>query len=588
MPTTVQVAVWPNQCSSMVFLNQPPSTPVPTPTNTPIPPSPTPTTTSIPPGQICSLVWFDQNANAVRDGEPLLNNALVTVKDVNGAVIGTRLTNGTEPYCLPNLPPGSYTITENNPNGYTSTTPDVVVVTVTPGGTQNVQFGDTLPPTPTPTTTSIPPGQICALAWFDQNANAVRDGEPLLINALLTVKDSNGAVMGTRLTNGTEPSCLPSLPPGTYTITENNPTGYNSTTPDVVVVSVTPGGTQNVQFGDTLPATPTNTPIPPGQICALAWFDQNANAVRDGEPLLINALLTVKDSNGAIMGTRLTNGTEPFCLPNLPPGNYTITENNPNGYTSTTPDVVVVSVTSGGTQNIQFGDTLPATPTNTPIPPGQVCVLAWFDQNGNANRDGEPLLINALLTIKDANGVTLGTRLTNGSEPYCLPNLPPGTYTVTENNPNGYTSTTPDVVVVTLTPGGSQTVQFGDTLPPTPTSTPIPPGQICVLAYLDQNGNATRDGEPLLVNALLTIRDPNGAVIGTRTTNGTEPYCLPNLPPGNYTVTETDPPGYISTTPNLFTITVTPGGSTTTEFGDRVAATPTPTPTSTTADPDFD
>ena len=270
-----------------------------------------------------------------------------------------------------------------------------------------------------------------------------------------------------------------------------------------------------------------------------------------------------------------------FCIDNLPAGTYTVTETNPNGYLSTTPDSVTIAITLGSTQTVSFGDTLPPTPTSTPQV-ARLCTFAWFDQNANATRDGEPLLNNALLTIKDANGNIVGTRMTNGTEPYCVDNLPPGNYTVTENNPNGYTSTTPDLVIITMTAGSVQTVPFGDTLPPTstptrtPTNTPVAPGQVCTLVYWDQNANARRDGEPLLTGAVLTIRDANGNVVGTRTTNGTEPYCL-SLPPGNYTVIETDPNGYTSTTPNQFSVTVTAGGNVSVEFGDNLLATPTPT-----------
>ena len=139
-----------------------------------------------------------------------------------------------------------------------------------------------------------------------------------------------------------------------------------------------------------------------------------------------------------------------------------------------------------------------------------------------------------------------------------LDNLPAGTYTVTETNPNGYLSTTPDSVTIAVTLGSTQTVSFGDTLPPTPTptrvnaptdtptptNTPLPLGQICTLVYHDQNINGQRNvGEPLLNNALVTIQDSNGVVVGTRITNGTEPYCVSNLPSGNYTLLETDPSG---------------------------------------------
>jgi hypothetical protein len=153
-PTVYTVNVTPNQCAQVIFMNQPPLTPSPTPTNTSVVPTPTPTNTPQI-ARLCALVWFDQNANAVRDGEPLLTNAVITIKDPFNAVVGVRVTNGTEPFCVDNLQPGTYTLTENNPAGYTSTTPDLVTATVVAGSVRTVEFGDTLPPTPTPTNTRV-------------------------------------------------------------------------------------------------------------------------------------------------------------------------------------------------------------------------------------------------------------------------------------------------------------------------------------------------------------------------------------------------------------------------------------------------
>jgi hypothetical protein len=104
--------------------------------------------------------------------------------------------------------------------------------------------------------------------------------------------------------------------------------------------------------------------------------------------------------------------------------------------------------------------------------------------------------------------------------------------------------------------------------------------------YDDQDGNKERGpGEPLLTGAVLTVKNSQGMTVGTWITNGTEPHCF-YLPPDTYTVTEADPTGYTSTTPNIVTVMVTAGFAAYEQFGDQSsAATPTPTATTTPTSP---
>jgi hypothetical protein len=114
----------------------------------------------------------------------------------------------------------------------------------------------------------------------------------------------------------------------------------------------------------------------------------------------------------------------------------------------------------------------------------------------------------------------------------------------------------------------------------TPTTTRI--GGLCVLAFNDMDGNG-RYNEPEwpLAGALITVTNPSGTVVATRTTDATEPYCF-FLEPGVYTVTEKNPVDYpFSTTPDVLTKTVVAGSNVVAYFGDRQGSTPTATATST-------
>ena len=446
------------------------------------------------------------------------------------------------------------------------------------------------------------------LVYNDLNSSKSREfGEPLLTGAVITVTNSAGVVVGTWTTDGTEPHCF-QLPQGNYTVVEQNPPGYVSTTPDIVASFVVAGYMTPVDFGDQIPSAPSPTPTatpttyqPQGALCVLVYNDLNGSKSREfGEPLLTGAVITVKNSLGVVVGTWTTDGTEPYCFLQLPVGNYMVTEQNPPGYVSTTPDIITVPILAGYVTPVQFGDQMTVIPTSTPTvtptsyqPQGVLCVLVYNDLANYGIRDvGEPPLPGALITVMNSMGVVVATWTTDGTEPHCF-QLPPGNYMVTEQNPPGYVSTTPDNVTVPILAGYSTFVEFGDRVSleptPTPTSTPTrtstptptaPPnlGTLCLLVYNDLNSNASRDdGEPLLTGAMITVTNSAGVVVATWTTNGTEPRCF-QLPPGDYTVTEKNPPGYISTTPDTVTVVISSLFPIQVDFGDTLIPPSTCTP----------
>ncbi|MCS7283954.1 MAG: LysM peptidoglycan-binding domain-containing protein [Anaerolineae bacterium] len=102
-------------------------------------------------------------------------------------------------------------------------------------------------------------------------------------------------------------------------------------------------------------------------------------------------------------------------------------------------------------------------------------------------------------------------------------------------------------------------------LPPTPTpeATPTPQsGLICVLAYHDRSGDASRqaDTEELLPNAVFLLSDATG-IMGQYTTDGiSEPYCFAGLQPGAYQLSIQPPVGYEVNGPAQVSLALAPGG----------------------------
>jgi len=106
---------------------------------------------------------------------------------------------------------------------------------------------------------------------------------------------------------------------------------------------------------------------------------------------------------------------------------------------------------------------------------------------------------------------------------------------------------------------------------------------IRVLAFDDRNGNGIKDaGEKLLAGARIELSNMQRTPIASHVTDGSsEPYAFEGLAPGSYVVTETDPPGYTSSSQNQWAATILEGAELELHFADVFA--PSPTPTATTA-----
>jgi LysM repeat protein len=112
---------------------------------------------------------------------------------------------------------------------------------------------------------------------------------------------------------------------------------------------------------------------------------------------------------------------------------------------------------------------------------------------------------------------------------------------------------------------------------PSPTPTEIPgtatpvygTGEICVLVFLDNNGDASIDaGEEPLVGGQVSVVDLLGVVSGEHTTDDDlEGHCFEDLENGDYTVSAAVPPEFNSTTAMNIVISLEPGDIKHVEFG---------------------
>lgn len=105
-----------------------------------------------------------------------------------------------------------------------------------------------------------------------------------------------------------------------------------------------------------------------------------------------------------------------------------------------------------------------------------------------------------------------------------------------------------------------------------PTTVPTPvfgSGEICVMLFLDANGNARLDADELpLENGQVSVADRDGRVAGEHTTDDNlEGFCFIDLDDGDYNVSAAVPPDHNPTTAMNVPVRLNPGDIKFVQFG---------------------
>ncbi len=287
-PTPCQVncpTATPTPTPTPTIPGAPTHTPTWTPTVTPtFTPTPTPTVTPTPGyATVRGIVWNDLNRNGLMEsGEPPLAGAVLYLYDRQDTLLAVRVTQADGKFVFSGLEAGTYRLVEQDPPGYVSSTYNEIQFDLVPGVDIQLNFGDylaptatptptvtptpTITPTPTPGTSPLPTptphaGHILVKVWHDANKNKLWDrGEVPLANVdLIFYRDVNGngsldvseSIPIRRARTGADGSyTLRNVPPGSYIVHEVDLEHYTSSTPNLVSIYIDAGVTGIVYFGD--------------------------------------------------------------------------------------------------------------------------------------------------------------------------------------------------------------------------------------------------------------------------------------------------------------------------------------------------
>lgn len=394
-------------------------------------------------GSIAGTIRIDTGGDNV--GDTAQSGVTVELLDTNGASIDSDpntagvqptvdTTDGSGEYLFPLVLPGNYQIRQSVPNGYVAVADidsgDFTII----GSVTRVSVADAQAVTGKDFV-NAQLGSISGTVLADTTGNG--SGDTPLGGVTLTLKDASGndidsnlnlaGVQPTTTTTALDGSYLfDDLPPGTYRVVETDLAGYISLTPNTVSgIVVTPGDeTADVDFVDT----------ELGSISGTVLNDTTGDG--NGDSPISGVTITLKDSNGDVVDTTTTAPNGTYSFPDLPPGSYTVVENDLSGYFSVTSNTLGRTVLPGTNAIANFVDTQPGSITGT------------VRKDTNADNVGDTAFASVELRLVNASGndVLDGfgdpiTTLSAGDGTYSFTNLVPGTYGVVQTPvPTGFVS----------------------------------------------------------------------------------------------------------------------------------------------------
>lgn len=519
---------------------------------------------------VTGVVYRDANRNGTQDaGDNGIAGVTVTLRDAGNATVGTTTTATDGSYLFAGTSAGNYTVIETQPLGYGSsaTSPDTLAIVVPPGGAATANFADTL-------------STLTGSVYVDLNNNGTRDGAERGISAVsVTLSGTDAAGNAVNRSAATDAS-------GNFLFADvltPNGAGYTLGEPvqptlyaDGGDAAGTAGGivANDVVSAINLAANTDATGYLFGELgtslTGIVFKDVNENGTRDaGDTGLGGVTLTLRDGSGTVVATTITAADGSYSFTGLPAGNYTIEETQPNGYGSSSPNSVSVTLPPGGSGTANFAETT-----------GSLAGFVWADANGNAARDpGEPGIagVTVTLTGTDVNGAAVSrTALSDGTGAFSFVDLLAGTYAIAETQPAAYADGADlagsaggnvgnDVIGAIALGAGTDAAGYGFG----------ERGQsLSGRVWIDRNRDGRLDaGEAAIAGVTIELVDANGVVVATTTTDAAGAYGFANVPAGRYTVREVQPAGFGSSTPDSVAVDLTAGGApTVVDFGDTAGS----------------
>jgi hypothetical protein len=461
------------------------------------------------------------------DGEKGVNEPGISNWKIylSGATSESTLTDANGDYSFPNLISGNYTVSEENVDGWLQTKPatGTYSINLTGGTVTNIDFGN------------FKLGKISGMKFEDENGDGFKNvGEVGLENWKIKL---SGAADDSVFTDANGFYMFENLTFGDYSVEEENQNGWMQTLPG--------SGSYNYQISSGVEFSDVDFGnFKLGKISGMKFDDANGDGIKDiGELGVENWKIY---SSGNELDSVFTDADGNYLFENLSVGQYSISEEQQNGWVQTYPlsSTYTIDISSGSdVQSNDFGN----------FQLGSISGIAFDDLDGNGAKDvDEPGIEDWKIYL---SGDVSDSVLTDVDGNYSFTNLHAGTYTVRAEVQAGWIQTlptSPDNYTLEITSGENATEQdFGN----------FKLGSITGLKFNDVNGNGTKDnGETVLSGWMIYLYSPDiNTLVDSMATDDEGGFSFTDLFAGTYLVREKTQSGWMQTTENPDDAIITSG-----------------------------
>lgn len=559
------------------------------------------------PISISGTIYHDENQNWQQDdGEEGIAGVTVELQKLNESngqyeTVATTVTDANGNYEFGEdlgLTPGNFQLVETQPEGFLDL--DTGIGSAGGTGSENVISDINIPLGGTAATDydfkEIRPASLSGNVWHDENNDGVFDAnEEGIANVLIEVTRV-GAKPGVDIdlfadsepilvrTDANGHWSVDALPPGVYQVVEiNDYPGQVDPLAAFIDGKDSVGNVDGARNGEMTNDRFTNIvlcagddgveynfgEVTPAQLKGTVYHDRNNDGVQDpGEEGIGGVTIELFDKDGNLIAQTVTDANGDYCFEGLVPGDYVVRQTQPTGFIDGQDSIGQIDGTDAGDVigNDEFCVKLEPGDEGTNYDFGelqgaQLKGTVYHDRNNNGVQDsGEEGIEGTRIVLFDDDGNVVAETFTDANGDYCFEELPPGTYKISEIQPDGFLDgieslgNVDDVfhgvagedmfTEIELSSGETgEDYDFGE----------VRPAAIKGTVYLDTNNNGVQDeGEQGIEGTRIVLTDENGDVIAETFTDANGDYCFEDLFPGTYKVTEIQPEG-------VFDGTDTPG-----------------------------
>ena len=485
-------------------------------------------------------------SESLEDGEKLYQGVTVDLLDASGNVVATTTTDAHGAYAFTNLEEGTYKVRvrkegpiadlvqTEDPDATKDNTSGDITLELNDPIKENVNFG------------YISDNSISGTIYRDDNrSNSLNGGEAGYPEQTVQLLDKDGQVIKTTKTDANGNYSFDNLPDGTYSVKvvkdgaltdleqTEDPDGAKDSASEPITLDEDNPTKKNVNFGY----------VPDYFIKGTIYRDGNRSGALDaGEKLYEGVTVNLVGADGTVVATTTTDADGTYSFDKLPAGTYTVTvaqdgpiagleqTGDPDATKDNSSEPITLNNGNPSTTDVNFGY----------IADNSLSGTVYRDDSRNGDQDGtEPGYSGVTVQLLDASGNVVATTTTDTNGTYSFSKLPDGTYSVKVVKDGELADTEQTEDPDATKDNASEPVTLGED---NPTKDHIdfgyvPDYSIHGLVYRDGDRDETHGAtEKGYANQTVELRDKDGKVVATTTTDENGAYSFEKLPAGNYTV----------------------------------------------------